>query len=539
MAAADPRGARPRGGSGRRARALHPWHRRQDRRTPPTTNCRPRWSSPCCSASRAASERWESCRGRTRLRGSRQPLRRGGPVDHRRNRGAVTSALGYPAIAGTLFRVPAAVSCGVWSRPVVGGDGFLVGVDRCWVGEPRLSVDADFHVPVGVVQQGVVVAAEEDEVVEVGGSAVCPVLYVVAFAVAGGVPQPGKAQRGRGRSTLDAAFFDTVLLVAEVERDTVVHDDGGEVAVARDPPRGGDGQWPVWGRCAMSLSPNRSDPSSGGRPTREPTRCGRGRQRSHGVTGVAARRLDGGVAGVEVAAQDLANASASLPCRGAFFGGVLDRLPGFGQRGERGQEHFAVTASRSPLTRTRPFRVFEAWNSCVRCLRGREFVGFEDRSSRRCRCGRSWWCGGPDAASSNTFRQRIQRFVRHAARRGLAELPDQRRVLGGNIAGVEGVSDLGLPGEHPAQREDPCCGRHFQQRVRGQPLLDATKSRVSNETARASTSAAIATRNAWSRSISRQTSAMPCTRAASASDPTSPGRSEAAAMPELLSPPGF
>ncbi len=38
--------------------------------------------------------------------------------------------------------------------------------------------------------------------------------------------------------------------------------------------------------------------------------------------------LDGGVAGVEVAAQDLRERIGSLPCRGAFFGGVLDRLPG-------------------------------------------------------------------------------------------------------------------------------------------------------------------------------------------------------------------
>ncbi|BCN68654.1 hypothetical protein RE943_21270 [Prescottella equi] len=70
---------------------------------------------------------------------------------------------------------------------------------------------------------------------------------------------------------------------------------------------------------------------------------------------------------------------------------------------------------------------------------------------------------GPVALSSNTFRQESKRFVRHAAWRGFAELPDQRRVLGGNIAGVEGVGDLGLPAEHPAQCEDPCSGRYLQQ----------------------------------------------------------------------------
>ncbi len=40
------------------------------------------------------------------------------------------------------------VSCGVWSRPVVGGDGLLVGVDGAGWGEPRLSVRAYVDFPV-------------------------------------------------------------------------------------------------------------------------------------------------------------------------------------------------------------------------------------------------------------------------------------------------------------------------------------------------------------------------------------------------------
>ncbi len=93
-----------------------------------------------------------------------------------------------------------------WSCPGVGGDGFLVGVDCARWGEPRLSVGADVYFPVGVVQQLVVVAAEEYEVVEVGGSAVGP--SVLRGGLRSGrvvLRIRGTRSRGRGRSVRGAA----------------------------------------------------------------------------------------------------------------------------------------------------------------------------------------------------------------------------------------------------------------------------------------------------------------------------------------------
>ena len=88
-------------------------------------------------------------------------------------------------------------------------------------------------------------AAEHHEIVEVGGSAVGPVFDVVAFAVGGWC---AAAREGAAVVAGDqgAALFlrHGSAGAAEVERDAVVHDDGGEVAVAREPSRGGDGQWP-------------------------------------------------------------------------------------------------------------------------------------------------------------------------------------------------------------------------------------------------------------------------------------------------------
>ncbi|OQQ29941.1 hypothetical protein A6411_14215 [Prescottella equi] len=175
--------------------------------------------------------------------------------------------------------------------------------------------------------------------------------------------------------------------------------------------------------------------------------------------------LDRRVAGVEVAAQDLGERIGPLPCRGAFLGRVVEKSPWFGQRRECRQQHF--TGHGIEVT-------FDG-DAAVECFRGVEFVafgvfagwefvGFEDPlqpgdAGADGRGGR----GGTGRGVQQHFPARTKRFVRHSAGWGFAELPDQRRVLGGNLAGVEGVGDLGLPAQHPAQCEDPCGGRHFQQ----------------------------------------------------------------------------
>src|SRR3954447_14040396 len=61
------------------------------------------------------------------------------------------------------------------------GSGLSFGVDPGWRGEPREAVD---HVdpPVPVVDDLVVMSAEQGEVVEAGGAAVAPVFDVVGVA---------------------------------------------------------------------------------------------------------------------------------------------------------------------------------------------------------------------------------------------------------------------------------------------------------------------------------------------------------------------
>ncbi len=102
---------------------------------------------------------------------------------------------------------------------------------------------------------------------------------------------------------------------AEVDGYAVVHDDGGEVAVAREPSRGGDGQWPVWGMRAMSLSPNRSDSPSGFTHSCAASLRARSAAFTCSDRWAARRPRWGGVAGVEVAAQDFGEGIGSLSRR--------------------------------------------------------------------------------------------------------------------------------------------------------------------------------------------------------------------------------
>ncbi|ORL15901.1 hypothetical protein A6I86_07970 [Prescottella equi] len=175
--------------------------------------------------------------------------------------------------------------------------------------------------------------------------------------------------------------------------------------------------------------------------------------------------LDRGVAGVEVAAQDLRERVRPLTCRGGFFGGVVEKIPWFGQRGQCGQEHFTGHGIEVTFVRDAAAQCFRGVEFVAfGVFAGWEFVGFEDPLQPRDaggdgRGGRS----GTGRGVQQHLPARTKRFVRHSAGWGFAELPDQRRVLGRYNSRIEGVGDLGLPAEHPAQREDPCRGRHFQQ----------------------------------------------------------------------------
>ena len=187
--------------------------------------------------------------------------------------------------------------------------------------------------------------------------------------------------------------------------------------------------------------------------------------------------LDGRLARVEVAAQNLCERIGPLPRRGAGAGGVVHRVARLGQRRQGGQEHLSGDCVEITLDCNSPVQGLRRMELVAfGVLAGWQFVGFEDPlEPGDAGADGHGGCSGPGRAVQQHLPARIQRFVRHAAGWGFAELPDQRRMLGRYIAGVEGVSDLGLPAQHPAQREDPGCGRHFQQCVRGQPLLDAAE----------------------------------------------------------------
>ncbi|ORL83301.1 hypothetical protein A5905_06385 [Prescottella equi] len=251
--------------------------------------------------------------------------------------------------------------------------------------------------------------------------------------------------------------------------------------------------------------------------------------------------LDGCVAGVEVAAQDLRERIGSPPRRGAFFGGVVDRIPGFGQRGECGQEHFAghgveVTFDRDAAVEGFrgvefvAFGVFAGW----------EFVGFEDPlepgdAGADGRGGRV----GPAAASSNTFRHESnasfgiprggdsQNFpINEACSAEISPALNASAISGCRLSILPNASMRAAAGTSSNVFAASHC-------------LTLRKPRVSNETARWSISATATALRASRRSISRDISITDRTRSGSTSRRTSAGCSAVAAMPELLSPPGF
>jgi hypothetical protein len=87
------------------------------------------------------------------------------------------------------------------ARRVVGLSSWsLERVDAVWGDEVELAVGGALDGPAVVVDDAVVVVAEQDEVVQVGGSAVCPVADVVDRVQVVGRVQPGNAQPSRCRA---------------------------------------------------------------------------------------------------------------------------------------------------------------------------------------------------------------------------------------------------------------------------------------------------------------------------------------------------
>jgi hypothetical protein len=101
--------------------------------------------------------------------------------------------------------------------------------------------DADF--PPGAVQEQVVVGAHQDEVGEVGGSAVGPVADVVSLAVAGWSVAAGESAAAVAQVQSAAeSGRDQAAEATEVERFALVTEDGGdEHAVAGVHPGFGSG----------------------------------------------------------------------------------------------------------------------------------------------------------------------------------------------------------------------------------------------------------------------------------------------------------
>src|SRR3954454_2926711 len=122
---------------------------------------------------------------------------------------------------------------------VGGGD---VGVEPGWWGEGGEAVVGDGDCPGGVVDEAVVVPAEQHEVGEGGGSAVCPEPDVVGVAPGGWDVAAGEcAVLVAGGQRAADAEGDGAGCPADVQRLGGGGEDGGDdVGVAGQPPQGFD-----------------------------------------------------------------------------------------------------------------------------------------------------------------------------------------------------------------------------------------------------------------------------------------------------------
>ncbi|MET3638508.1 hypothetical protein ABIC73_000065 [Prescottella equi] len=199
-----------------------------------------------------------------------------------------------------------------------------------------------------------------------------------------------------------------------------------------------------------------------------------------------------------------------------------------------------MTASRSPLTATRPFKVFDAWNS----LRSVSSLGGSSsdskiRSSREMQVRTVMVVAvGPVALSSNTFRHESNASF-GMPRGGVSQNFPINAACSADISPelkASAISGCRLS-ILPNARIRAAAGTSSNV-FAASHCLTLRKPRVSNETARSSISATMAARSASSCSIAWQISRPVCTSRISGSVCTSPGRGAVTVTSEL-SPPGF